>query len=172
MADFQTSYQKLRKLEGYFLKDVDGITYAGISKKYHPDWSGWTIINKYPDLKNDDKCPDASIEPLIYSFYYDNYWDNKLFSQIDSQRVATFIFCQYVNSGYHAFIIVQKALKITVDGVFGKETLDAINEANIPKLLQDMADLSIGRYLQIIKMNPKKRDDFAGWKNRIEQLMS
>lgn len=170
MADFQPAYQKLRNLEGYFLRDKDGETYAGILRRYWPEWRGWFFIDQYPNLTNGQKCPNDRIENLIEVFYLDEFWNRQPFEQINDQQTATAIFCQYVNSGSEAIIVAQRAAGVTDDGIMGNITLTAINAANPQTYLAAFKDEYIKFYNDVAINEPQKKNDLKGWLNRINQL--
>src|SRR5690348_8220335 len=101
MADFLPAYKKLRKLEGNYSNSANDLgkeTYAGISRKYHPDSAIWQYVDAEKPLRWDQKLKNPAAEQVIYDFYYYNYWQPELFSEIKKQKAATMIFCQYVNS--------------------------------------------------------------------------
>ena len=171
MADFQPAYQKLRELEGYFLKDVDGETYAGITKKNYPYWQGWFFIDKYPLLKDGDKIPDDRIEPLIYNFYRTHYWDGKLYQNLASQDLATYLLCQTVNNGYHAIEFLQEALgDIEIDGIFGNKTLEACNKVDGYGLLKIIYPIYASYYTKLAYALPSKREYLHVWLDRIKNV--
>ena len=52
MADFTKAYALTAAYEGGYVddpEDAGGETYRGISRRYHPSWQGWQIIDT---LKN------------------------------------------------------------------------------------------------------------------------
>lgn len=169
MASFQPAYQKLRTLEGYFLRDKDGETYAGILRRYWPEWRGWFFIDKYPNLTNGQKCPNDRVENLIEVFYLDEFWNRQPFEKINDQQVATAIFCQYVNSDTEAIIIIQRAAGVTDDGIMGNITIRAINESNPQDLLEKYKDEYIHFYTLTANAT-HKQNDLLGWIDRINQL--
>ena len=49
MADFKKALTETLRHEGGYVndpKDPGGETYKGISRKNHPDWEGWNIIDE------------------------------------------------------------------------------------------------------------------------------
>ena len=55
MADFATAYAPLAGFEGGWCNvqgDSGGETYAGIARRYWPDWPGWKLI----DGEKDHSC--------------------------------------------------------------------------------------------------------------------
>lgn len=170
MADFQPAYKRLRTLEGYFLKDADGITYAGITQKYYPAWRGWFYLAKYPDLKIGEKCPDGRIEGLVEVFYLDEYWNRERYEEINNQDVAVAIFCQVVNSSTEGIILAQKAACVTADGIMGTETISKINSITAEVFLSAYQDEFERYYNEVAKNEPVKKNDLTGWISRIRNL--
>jgi len=176
MADFKSSFVKGIKLEGGFkLTDVPGdnggITYAGISKNKHPDWAGW---DKMDNNKQD-----------VESFYKTNFWDKILGDNIRSQTIADIIYLSSMNMGLRPVIkIIQKIVKCTQDGLFGRITLGKLND-----LIHDEKDekifiltfnlLIIFRYKNICLHDKRRKRDkivsnekfLCGWINRIQKTV-
>lgn len=166
------AYNKLMLLEGYYLKDVDGRTYCGITEKNYPDCPIWPLVDKEEPLSRNQKLKNPSADSIVQVFYYQNYWQGRLFGNINDQNVCNFIFCQYVNGGYHAIMIAQQATdtKLRVDGVFGSKTLIATNETDAPTMINRMKELWTMRYKSIANNNPSKANDLSGWLDRINIL--
>ena len=113
MADFEKAFQRLMHEEGLVLSDhpadKGGQTYAGIARKFHPDWTGWKYV-------------DAGTTPptqLVRDFYHVEYWMPVKGDQITDQKVATVLFGQYVNMGGNAIKLVQAAVGVIADGKLG-----------------------------------------------------
>jgi len=157
MADFIKSYNITMKHEGLYSNDKDdfgGETYKGISKKYHPSWDGWEIIDtiknevfgagfsnhrdEYTALNN-SLSNSAELDSKVKLFYKQSFWDVFLGDFIKSQIIANELFDTSVNMGSNraiAFLqmglnVLNKAEKlyknITVDGKMGQKTLDTLN---------------------------------------------
>lgn len=70
MADFLPAFENVVLNEGgYKLTDIKqdrgGQTYAGISRKFHPHWPGWSYIDR-------GQVPPVS---LVRAFYKEEFWD-------------------------------------------------------------------------------------------------
>ena len=53
MADFLISFKKTNINEGGFVDDPSdsgGMTYAGVSRKWFPNWEGWKIVDAHKPL--------------------------------------------------------------------------------------------------------------------------
>ena len=104
MANFYEAYNKTMKHEGGYSNDpVDfgGETYKGISRKYHPGWLGWKIVDSYkrrPDFPNNMK-EDDDLNGAAKDFYKEMYWDRHLGDSMPSQNIAEEMFDNAVNMG-------------------------------------------------------------------------
>src|SRR3989304_9273008 len=128
MANFYEALELVLKHEAGYVNDPDdpgGETNFGISKRSYPS----------VDIKNLTRDEAAEI-------YKHDYWLS-LYDQISDQRVANVLFDFGVNAGINTAVrTIQKALNdvlagpILADGVFGPETLSAVNGADPTKLLK------------------------------------
>ena len=66
---FQCSFNRLIDDESFRLvddiNDSGGETFAGITRKYYPNWDGWNCIDK-------GNLPHCS---SIFVFYFNEYWE-------------------------------------------------------------------------------------------------
>lgn len=179
MADFLPIFEKVMRLEGgYHLHEVPGdrggMTYAGIARKFHPDWPGWPRI--------DSKQYDAKLTQLVRDFYIDKFWNKIQGDEVQSQIVAYHLFEFSVNSGTrNAVRLAQAAINITADGIFGPATLAALNEIDTPQeeeiFVLRFSLLKIFRYKNICLNDKRRRRDriqsnlkfLCGWINRAEK---
>lgn len=150
MASFRIALAKTLALEGYFRPDAGyvndpddpgGETWAGISRRVHPEWPGWRKIDDEKPLTPEKIASlkfvlDADLREL----YGDKYWPS-LYGEIVDQGVANELFDFSVPSGVAvAVAALQRSLKylvagpIVADGKFGPQTLEAANAAE-PRLL-------------------------------------
>ncbi len=187
MAIFDIAFDKTMKFEGGYSNnptDYGKETYKGVSRKYHPTWRGWLIIDSY---KNKPNFPlnldkDAELQKLIRIFYKEEFWDKLLGDQIVEQKLADELFDTAVNmSPNNAIKYLQSALNILnrnkkdyddidEDGVIGSSTLSTINaymskRKNIEVLLTVMNVLQGMRYIEIMKNNPSQEEFAFGWFN-------
>ncbi len=189
MADFRKSYGKLKVYEGLYsdiAKDNGGETYMGISRKFHPEWQGWAIIdsakknNRFYDILTND----TKLKELTMNFLCGNVWTVIKGDLIDDQLTADEIFEMSVNLGNKTAVkILQRAINllnrnqrlyydIAVDGITGNETIKTLKIClyNNPKLLFNL--LNFYQAMLYINLMEKNRDNeiFIGWFNRIEIL--
>ncbi len=189
MADFRKSYEKLKVYEGLYSDDPEdngGETYNGISRKFHPDWQGWAIIDQakkgerfYDILTNDEK-----LKGLTMNFFYENVWMIINGNRIDDQLAADEVFEMSVNLGIESAVkILQRSINllnrnqrlyfdITVDGIAGNETIKTLKVClyNNQKLLLNLLNFYQAMlYINLMETN-RDYEIFTGWFNRIEIL--
>ena len=148
--------------------DRGGQTFAGISRRAHPDWEGWAII---------DSGASPS-RPMVDAFYKGRYWDRIRGDDIHDQDVAEMLMSSAVLSGRRRAIkMAQMVVEAQPDGVIGPKTLAAINQMD-PDLFEARFALArIDRYRRICnadrRKNPHKPLDetqvrfLLGWTNRV-----
>ncbi len=172
MASFSEAYKLLLPLEGGYVNiasDRGGETYAGISRKYFPKWTGWDIVDKSKPLKKGQIINNPSLDQMKSRFYENTFWNPIKGNSIVSQNVANFIFDWYVNSGSSAVIRIQRALGLTPDGLIGKLTIDKINGYG-PSLIAALKVERIDFVNDIIKNDPSQEIFRKGWMNRIHSF--
>ena len=131
--------------------DPGGLTKYGISHKSFPN----------VDIAN------LTLEGAT-KIYRMQYWP-ALYDEIQSQNVATKLFDTGVNCGVMTAIrIIQRALGVTSDGIFGHGTLAVCNQADEDILLERMEAEQKAHYQDLIADNPKLSKFEHGWNKRAE----
>lgn len=189
MADYIKAYNiTMRHEGGYSLdsSDVGGETYKGISRRFHPTWPGWEIIDRY---KIQDNFPQnlkdsKELPPMVSEFYKQHYWDKFLGDEIKNQDVAEEMFDTAVNMGISRVVkFLQQALNylnrneelfsdLVEDGKIGNNTLKALDiylkeDGNI-YLLKIMNVLQGMHYLNYMSESPIQEKYCRGWFKRVE----
>tara|TARA_R110000803_G_scaffold60838_3_gene120354 strand:- start:4351 stop:4830 length:480 start_codon:yes stop_codon:yes gene_type:complete len=129
MADFETAFKLTSIFEGGISDnpaDKGGMTAYGISQKHFPDWSGFKSI--------EDLGIGCNVELLVMSFYKREFWDKLKAELLDSQWIANELFNKSVNYGCcEGVTMLQRAVNLikpdllSIDGVIGNKTIDAVN---------------------------------------------
>jgi len=190
--NFEKAFKDLIHVEGGYVNhpnDPGKETYKGVSRVYHPNWLGWSIIDKH---KPHSLFPrileiDDSLKNLVKNFYKIEYWDSVLgdkVSEIESP-IASELFDTAVNMGpERAVIFLQRALNVlntknttvlyndvSKDGDLGPITLEALQKCcennRGYSLLIYMNVLQGARYIENAEKNRKKEVFIAGWAQRI-----
>jgi lysozyme family protein len=106
------------------------------------------------------------------AYYAEHYWKT-LYSQIDSQDVADKLFDMGVLFGVGTAVVMLQATLCsesavcTVDGIFGPNTLAAINAADPFSLLKFYRANLATHVINIITAKPQEQVFMKGWLNRI-----
>lgn len=148
MARFEDVIGSTLQHEGGYVNnpaDPGGETNFGITKRDHPD----------VDIRN------LTVDGAK-SIYREEYWKPWM-GEILSQVVASKVFDMGVNMGIGTAVkILQKALGVAVDGVFGPGTLAAVNNASdalLPAYKQALA----AHYQAIVAAKPAEAKFLNGW---------
>jgi lysozyme family protein len=142
--------------------DPGGETYKGISRRAHPNWKGWQLI--------DQKKPVP--EQLVQEFYYSNYW---LKFRCDEMPypVGDYLFDFGVNAGItRAIITVQKVLNVKVDGVLGPVTIAAIQRQDPQSLMYQLLAERVNYYTTITMQRSQFQVFFLGWIRRTIEVFN
>jgi len=137
VADFQIAYKKSLLHEGLYPDepyDHGGETYMGISKRSHPKWTGWVIIDAYKSQNLPKKDflrlikTDTRLHKLVEQVYEKDYWKVIRGDEIKHQIVADSIFDSAVNMGcVQALKLAQRAIQLPDTGEMNDVTLNKLN---------------------------------------------
>jgi len=174
MANFKEALKLVLKHEGGYVDHKDdkgGATNKGITLKTYQAYK--PNANK-EDLKN---ITEAEVEQI----YKDGYWDKCSCDLIKSQAVANKVFDVAVNTGpKQAIKFLQRTLNIvifngkplTVDGIIGKNTIEAINlldgEDVDSNILQVYSLLQKEYYANLVINNNSQLVFLKGWFKRAD----
>jgi lysozyme family protein len=170
--------------EGLYSNDPDDIgkeTYRGISRNFHPTWSGWEIIDKN---KNNLKQVFNILDKQTRNFYLREFWlkcncDNlnpdiaiELFdSSINCEWITA---CKWLQQSINFLNKNQQIYKdIKVDGFIGSETLNSLKsclqhygEDYVKLILKIMNILQGYHYLELMRKFPVN-EKYIGWFKRV-----
>jgi lysozyme family protein len=175
MADFLHAYKTILSNEGGYsnrASDKGGETYAGISRRWNPDWSGWAIVDQHKPIKQGEKIPGEQMESLVRTFYKHTKWDRIQADRIGSQWVAEFTVDWLVTSDADAIIALQRAVGVHPDGKVGNNTLKAVNAADEAQLKETMLKARRVFYLDLLAKDPAQKANIKGWLNRVERFQN
>lgn len=132
MADFNIAYTITSVNEGGYANvsgDTGGETYAGISRKWFPNWAGWRIVDAHKPLKHNQKIVSKELDQLKKQFYKTEFWDKIAGDKINDQQFANRSYDFAVNSGVVAAIKdMQRSVRFaSVDGRISDALIIAIN---------------------------------------------
>jgi lysozyme family protein len=181
--NFKIAYDKTFGHEaGYanHISDRGGETWNGIARNYWKDWQGWKIIDeakKQPNFPKNLKG-NNDLKRMEMEFYYENFW-KKISGDYLESRIASEVFDTAVNCGtVTARKMLQRALNLlnrnghnysdlTIDGIIGAKTINAIQRCDIRKLYLTLNVLQGMRYVEICERDPSQEVFFNGWLNRV-----
>ena len=165
MACFEDHIDRLIEIEGGYRGvkvkgDKGGFTYAGISKKHNPDWTGWKLIKS-----GDEDTPE--IRSLVAELYRDRYWDRIMGDEIQYDLVARILFsCAVLSGPRTAVTLAQIAGKAKIDGIMGPETIAKINLTRTEEITLMITLTRIARYVDICSKDRSQSKFLLGWCSR------
>lgn len=183
------AFNKTMGHEGFYANHPDdrgGETYRGIARKFHPNWSGWKIIdhikreNPY-GFKKVIQDNFHKLDDKVYDFYIEHFWNKCNCDAVAdvNERIAIELFDTAVNCGTKtAQRFLQEAINlcnqdasgksnIAEDGVIGPKTILALNGEN-KKSIHITQNLLQGEYyMNICRKRASQKVFFNGWLNRI-----
>lgn len=184
MADFKLAYKKLLPIEGGYVNnqnDRGKETYKGISRKWHPTWDGWAIVDA---LRREPGFPKnlanhPGLQELVVAFYKMVFWDKFMGDKILVQAIADEIFDTAVNMDVDVAVkFLQSALNLLnrdsklfpdmkIDGVLGINTLTRLNAfTETEYLLRALNAFQGARYIKICENDSSQEEFFRGWIKR------
>lgn len=150
--------------------DAGGMTCWGISRVFHPLWSGWELVDK-------GVTSGPALESLISAFYKDQYLE---LWRTFPERLREVMVDTAVNMGkVYAVQCLQDAMNrlaksqyVTVDGVLGEQTKTAVKHCNPHSVAFTMCALRMAEYGRRAAKSTSKRLFLQGWLNRVSSLMA
>lgn len=173
MADFDRAIAKTLPHEGYYVNDPDdpgGETYCGITRRDHPTWPGWAIIDEYKPLRWNERVDSPALDNLVKQLYREEIWSKIKGDDIQSDSVACFLFDWFVNSGYVAIRTAQRLVGCVADGVVGPNTLAGVNGAKPLHLFDGLKAARVSFVKGIAERRTASKKYLAGWLRRINSF--
>jgi lysozyme family protein len=173
--DFLNNMEIVFRNEGIYSNDPDdpgGETFVGIARNFHPDWQGWETIdylkNQGVDLENWEKedVINSDLYNYVLDFYYNEYW-KKLHLDKLANTIKTSLFDSAINMGKKTAIkILQRALNVIDDGIFGPITLEKALSIDPELLVSNFKLKRIEYYVNLCYNKPIYKKYLLGWVNR------
>lgn len=150
-------------------RDPGGMTCWGISRRYHPGWPGWQLVDA-----GTTSGPD--LERAVSAFYRVEY--TELWTRLP-ERAREVAVDTAVNMGHvYAVQCLQDALNrlagskyVDVDGQFGPQTKEAVRHCDQSALAFTMAAIRMAEYNRRSRKDKAKAVFLSGWINRVSDLM-
>lgn len=175
MANFKEAFAASGKHEGGYVNhpsDPGGETYAGVTRRDHPNWKGWQYIVAGKITNK------VELDKLVEELFKKEYWDTFNGDLINATPIAKELYDTGLNMGVGiAETFLQRALNVTnknqtlyanlkVDGDVGPKTIAVLNAHPDPKLVFKILNLLQGaRYVALCEANEKLEDFTTGWIN-------
>jgi lysozyme family protein len=172
MADFQKIVQQTLLHEGGYCNDTHdqgGETYKGISRKYYPDWVGWSFIDHQKILRNFPGNLETvvNLERWVLDFYHAGFWEPIQGATIKEETVAASIFDFAVNAGVStALLLASISAGMPATKIADTVLINALNEQEPKQFLTTYCLAKIIRYQHITAKSPDNRRFFYGWVQR------
>jgi lysozyme family protein len=183
---FVEAYAATAKTEGGYVNDPQdpgGETYCGISRRWHPRWEGWKLVDVLKDDREALKA-SATLSVMVKRFFYDEFWLKLGCDEIEkmSPAVAFELYDSAVNLDRRdATRFLQEALNVLrfkdgkelypelrVDGRIGAATIEALR-----RCLASTSDAEVlilncmnGEQYIFYKQNPQHKR-YRGWFARV-----
>lgn len=164
MADARKLIPFILQWEGGFVNDSldrGGATNKGVTIG--------TFLSFYPDKTVEDLKRITDDQWL--NIFRSGYWDKWQADQIKNQAVANIVVdWAWASGAIKSIRKVQELLGVTVDGIVGPNTLNAINSRDAEELFDR---IKVARYDfvdAIVKRDHSQKRFINGWKNRIKSF--
>ena len=167
MRKFEDYLKVILKHEGLYSnhpKDPGSSTMMGISLRF--------LKMKGIDINNDGDINIKDIKELTVEkaseLYYKHFWLPMNIDKIPNDLLKLHLFDMGVNAGTKTAIkILQDLLNVSIDGIIGNQTLEAIEDYD-SNIVADFANKRKEYYIKIIKRNPELSVFKKGWFNRVD----
>jgi len=160
MATLKAAMPFLMKHEGGWSNrraDRGGPTMHGVTMATATRILGITTIEALRGISDDDVLR-----------VYREYWS---YTGVSDQRLATKCLDLGVNFGDATEKrMIQVLVGVKPDGVFGPETVAAVNEADPVELMVAIGEAAVSRYDEIVRRNPDDAEFLAGWLIRARDM--
>ncbi len=170
-------------------------TYKGISRRWHPKWEGWDIVDMVKEvdggleaLKKGDISKvagyayQAKLEQLVKQFYKEEFWDKIKGDTLASldEDIAYEVFDMQVNSD-EGVKVLQETInsfgkELLVDNVMGPKTLTALRDLLVEvgkfKIIDRFQRYRALHYARLVREDPKQAANIVGWLKRALNIKS
>lgn len=174
MANFEIADAITQKTEAGYNHGVGECeTAMGVDRGQNPNWSGWLVVDSMkPDTDANitrKLFASANFMGLVHTFFKQNYWDVLKLDSVNDQQIGNNCFDCSINQGSGIVArFMQQAAGVTVDGIVGNQTLQAINTGDAEAIYNTINTLRKERY-----ENTKGFDEWGhSWLGRLVPYVS
>lgn len=156
MSAFAPAFAFLLPLEGGFTSDQDG-TNMGVTQA---DYDAWRSVHEQPAQSVALLTPSEA-----QAYYFVRWWASGPYSLIADQELANRVFQLAVVMGeVESIKVLQRAIGVNADGVFGPQTSAATNAIAWTGHQLDRWRVEAAKvFAEIALRNPLKQRDLPGW---------
>lgn len=180
---FEEAFRETLGIEGGYVNDPQDQgreTYKGVSRRFHPLWMGWVIIDAHKGHPDFPQCLEiiTELQDALKNFYRHTFWDAMKLDEVADHQMAAELFDTAVNCGQgDAVLFAQRAVNfigregVAEDGKFGPMTLAAINKwcrLDPKALFIAMNGEQYIAYKEEVRNNPTQSKYSRGWMKRIQ----
>lgn len=147
--------------------DNGGETIYGISRRAHPNWGGWSYVDKAKPMKTNAKLP--TVLALVSTLYRKEYWERCNCDEIAkyNQTLALHVFDFAVNAGVdRGAKTLQACLGVKEDGKIGPITLAKMRESDPAVIVLGYKTRREEFYTGLSKQ-PKQKKFLKAWLARV-----
>lgn len=149
---------------GFVLSTLQGETdetYAGIYRKYQPNWEGWALIDK-GDTTSDQ------LKQMVKTFFFNRFWVRPNLEQLPAP-LNVLVYDYSVNSGtLLAIKQLQHLLPVKEDGLIGANTTAIAKSMPNDKLNMKY----IAARLDYLNNLTNWKINSGGWSQRIADILN
>lgn len=172
-TSFQIAFQRIHHFEGYYANvknDHGKETYRGISRRFNPNWYGWSKIDdfkqKNKEIKWNQQINDAD---FWVTDYYLSLWLNEKYDIIKDSDIASYSF-EFLIHGTDAKKIIRRTVNKQFPDIyipFNKVT-EYLNYVEKSQYLEDLKKARFKYYMNIVKRDSTQKSFLKHWLKRIE----
>jgi lysozyme family protein len=145
--------------------DRGGLTNSGVTQRTY---------DMYRAKHGLIRRPVTEMTPPEVEAIYDEYWKDARCAYLP-EPVDLLVFDTAINSGARrAMILLQRALGVPDDGLFGKVTMDALHEemvaGDIKQICKAFLDAREDFFYDIVDRDATQQAFIGGWINRLDGL--
>jgi len=183
LADLSIALERVLGAEGGWVDDPGdsgGETYRGISRRWHPHWPGWVVIDAARPLRHGQIVVEA--DRHVDRFYREHFWEKIGGDLIHSQLIADELLDTAINAGYVLAVQHLQTMlsvlghgpsghEVVADGSFGPRTLAALTRAmeagEHRYVVKGLNVLQGAHYVSLALRRIKDRRFIRGWFSRV-----
>lgn len=177
LVDFRTSLNYILEHEGYYANienDRGGETYAGITRRWNPNWYGWRYIDQYKKkgpIKWKTHIPE--LDHWVLDYYLD-IWHDEGFFKLKDQNVANQVLDFRVNATIGVIIIqrtlIEMGYKVNITNRIDETTIEALNSVDSCRFLFLLGINRAVFYTKTAYNNETQKQFLTHWILRTKKL--